>query len=57
MKKKLEEYKTPPKGVRVGGEDRGRLEQNAPEVCQDLIRSIPRRVDAAFDAKGGHTKY
>ena len=26
-------------------------------VCQDLIRSMPRRVEAVLKAKGGYTKY
>ncbi len=28
-----------------------------PEVCQELIESNPRRVQAVIKAKGGHTKY
>lgn len=28
-----------------------------PEVCQNLIRSMPRRVEAVVKARGGHTKY
>jgi hypothetical protein len=28
-----------------------------PEVCQDLISSMPRRIEAVLKAKGGHTKY
>ena len=28
-----------------------------PEVCQKLIESMPRRVEAVIKAKGGHTKY
>jgi len=27
------------------------------KVCQDLIESMPRRVEAVFKAKGGYTKY
>ena len=27
------------------------------EVCQNLIESMPRRVEAVLKAKGGHTKY
>ena len=26
-------------------------------VCQDLIESMPRRLEAVIKAKGGHTKY
>ena len=28
-----------------------------PEVCQTLIESMPRRVEAVIKANGGHTKY
>ena len=28
-----------------------------PEVCQNLIESMPRRLEAVIKAKGGHTKY
>ena len=28
-----------------------------PEVCQNLIKSMPRRIQAVIKAKGGHTKY
>ena len=28
-----------------------------PEVCQNLIESMPRRIQAVIKAKGGHTKY
>ena len=27
------------------------------EVCQNLIESMPRRIEAVLKAKGGHTKY
>ena len=29
----------------------------APEVCQNLIESMPRRIQAVIKAKGGYTKY
>ncbi|XP_011270411.1 hypothetical protein CAOG_08781 [Capsaspora owczarzaki ATCC 30864] len=28
-----------------------------PEVCRDLISSMPRRIQAVIDANGGYTKY
>ena len=28
-----------------------------PEDCQNLIESLPRRLEAVYKAKGGHTKY
>ena len=58
FKKKLQGYSTPPKGVhelweRVVEE----WNQITPETCQNLIESMPRRIQAVIDAKGGHTKY
>jgi len=58
LKRKLGEYPTPPKGVweiweRVVEE----WNEIAPEVCQNLIESMPRRLEAVIKAKGGHTKY
>jgi hypothetical protein len=28
-----------------------------PETCQNLIKSMPRRIEAVLKANGGHTKY
>jgi len=28
-----------------------------PEVCQNLIESMPRRVEVVLKVKGGYTKY
>ena len=28
-----------------------------PETCQKLIESMPRRIQAVLEAKGGYTKY
>ena len=58
LKKKLTDYDTPPKGIlelweRVQEEWEG----IGPEVCQNLIESIPRHVEAVIKAKGGYTKY
>lgn len=58
IKKKLSTYPTQAKGVweiweRVA-EVWGDIE---PEVCQTLIKSMPRRIEAVIKAKGGHTKY
>ena len=52
------QYDTPPKGVHELW-DRVSEEWNAisPEVCQNLIESMPRRIEAVLRAKGGHTKY
>jgi len=58
LKKKLNEYPTPPKGVHELWE-RVAEEWNKinPETCQKLIESMPRRIQAVIKAKGGHTKY
>jgi len=58
LKRKLAEYQEPPKGImelweRVEGE----WNKIGPEVCQNLIESMPRRVEAVVKAKGGYTKY
>ena len=58
LKRKLAEYEVPPQGVlelweRVQ-EEWGKINR---EVCQGLIESIPRRVEAIIKAKGGYTKY
>jgi len=58
LKMKLGEYERAPAGIlelweRVQVE----WEKIKPEVCQNLIESMPRRVAAVVKAKGGHTKY
>jgi hypothetical protein len=58
LKKKLQAYKNPPKGVwelweRVAVEW-GKI---TAEDCQKLIESMPRRIEAVIKAKGGQTKY
>jgi hypothetical protein len=58
LKKKLGEYERVPGGMlelweRVQEE----WDKIEPEVCQNLIESMPRRVAAVVKAKGGHTKY
>ena len=58
VKRKLGEYETKPKGV---GELWKRLQKEqeniGKEVCQNLISSMPRRIEAVLKAKGGYTKY
>ena len=58
LKKKMNCYPTPPKGVfelwdRVAKE----WDEIPPETCQRLIESMPKRIEAVIKAKGGHTKY
>lgn len=54
----LKKYSEPAKGVHELWErvvdEWNKIE---PEVCQNLIESMPRRIEAVLAAKGGHTKY
>ena len=58
LKCQLFQYETPPKGVHELW-DRVSKEWNeiSPETCQNLIESMPRRIQAVVRTKGGHTKY
>ena len=58
VKRKLEEYNSLPGGV-VELWERTVVEWNKiPQgVCQDLIRSMPERVEAILEAHRGYTKY
>ena len=58
LKKKLAEYEQPPKEILELWE-RAEAEWNKidKEVCQNLIESMPRRIEAVIGAKGGYTKY
>ena len=58
LKSQLQKYNTPPKGVHELW-DRMVEEWNEipPEVCQWLIESMHKRIQAVIRAKGGHTKY
>ena len=58
IKRRLADYETPPSGI-IELWERVEAEWNKiePKVCQDLIESMPRRVQAVIEAKGGYTKY
>jgi DDE superfamily endonuclease len=58
LKNRMDEHPSPPKRVHESWE-RVAEEWNktTPETCQNLIESMPRRVQAVIKAKGGHTKY
>ena len=58
IKKALKKHPKPPKGVHELW-DRVVEEWNKipPETCQNLIESMPRRMQAVIKAKGGHIKY
>ena len=57
LKRKLAEYEIPPKGI-LELWDRVEEEWNKipPEVCQNLIESMLRCIEAVLKAKGGYTK-
>jgi transposase len=58
IKDKLDEYPTYAKGVWEVWERVEEVWNNVPpETCQNLIESMPRRLEAVIKAKGGHTKY
>ena len=58
LKRKLGEYEKPPGGMLELWE---RVEREwgliDTSVCQNLIESMPRRIEAVLKAKGGYTKY
>jgi transposase len=58
LKRKLNDYPESPKGILELWE-RAEEEWNKipKEVCQGLIESMPRRMEAVIKAKGGNTKY
>ena len=58
LKRKLQGYETAPKGILEFWE-RVQVEWEKIEssVCQELVESMPRRVEAVLKAKGGYTKY
>ena len=58
LKRKLGEHEEPPRGM-IELWERTAKEWNAipKEVVQNLIESMPRRVEAVIEAKGGYTKY
>lgn len=58
IKKELAKYPRQPKGVWEIWDRVSEVWENIEaEVCQNLIESMPRRVEAVIKAKGGHTKY
>ena len=59
LKRKLADYEEPPKGIEELWRRRTQEGWNkiSAEVCQGLIESMPRRVEAVLKTKGGYTKY
>ena len=58
IKLQLCKYEAPAKGVWQIWERVAEVWNDIePDVCQNLIESMPRRVEAVIKAKGGNTKY
>ncbi len=58
LKKKLGGYDKAPSGmIELWERVEEVWEKIDTEVCQNLIESMPRRVEAVLKAKGGYTKY
>jgi transposase len=58
LKKQLGQYETPPSGIlELWERIQKEWDEIKPSVCQGLIESMPRRVEAVIKAKGGHVKY
>jgi transposase len=58
LKRRLADYPEPPKGIlELWERTQEEWEKIDKEVCQNLIESMPRRIEAVLKAKGGYTKY
>jgi hypothetical protein len=58
LKRKVASYPTPPKGIHELWERvQKEWEDISVSTCQDLIESMPRRVEEVIKAKGGYTTY
>ena len=58
LKKRLAEYPEPPKGITEPWEHiQAEWEKIEVVKCQELIESMPRRVQEVIKAKGGYTSY
>jgi hypothetical protein len=58
LKRRLSDYNTPPNGIlELWDRIQEEWEKIGPEVCQNLIESMPRRIAAVIEAKGGYTTY
>jgi transposase len=58
LKKRLAEYEVPPRSIQELWERVQKKWDKIPaSVCQNLIESMPRRIQAVLEAKVGYTKY
>ena len=57
LKQRLGECPEPPKGILELWKRAGKEWEGIPASrCRDLVKSMPRRVEAVIRAKGGYTK-
>ena len=58
LKRRLVSYERAPGGIlEVWERVQDEWEKIDVEICQKLIKSLPKRVEAVIKAKGGYTKY
>ena len=58
IKRRIEEDKEPPNSVhKLWDRIQEEWDKVEPDVCQNLIESMPRRLNAVLKANGGYTKY
>jgi transposase len=58
VKKTLNQFETPARGINELWERIQNVwNEISPEICSNLIESMPRRIEAVFKAKGKWTKY
>ena len=58
LKRRLSAYPEPPKGIlELWERAQKEWEEIGKEVCQNLIESMPNRIQAVLKAKGGYIKY
>jgi transposase len=58
LKRRLAAYETPPNGIlQLWERVQVEWDKIESEMCQGLIESMPRRMEALLKAKGGYTKY
>jgi transposase len=58
LKRRVADYEEPPKGIlELWDRVQEEWDKIGPEVCQNLIESMPRRIEDVLRAKGGYTEY
>jgi transposase len=58
LKRRLSDYEQPPESIhKLWERVQVEWEKITPDFCARLVNSMPQRIQAVLDAKGGHTKY